>query len=285
MTVTPVPFSLSEGKEIIVSGVNSPGCERFEINLMGGSDYSDGTALHFNPRFEDSQVVRNHFTDAWGEEERDGDFPFTADQPFEIRIAVTESGYKIYVDGTYFCDFNHRLPKDAVKSVYLLNVESADVAFNNTIYPVPFPLSEGIEISVKARVRPNCSRFVENQVVRNHFTGGSWGEEERHGDFPFSLGDSFEVKIAVKDSHFQISINGSHFCDFNHRLPKEDVKFVTVNGGIDSSKVSFLKKNSNISNSNRSSVHSNHNGSGSSSSCRLNNRNNSNKGMNNTQEF
>jgi len=49
-------------------------CQRFAFNFKGSEE---STAFHFNPRFEVSQVVRNTYDKGeWGDEEKDGVFPF-----------------------------------------------------------------------------------------------------------------------------------------------------------------------------------------------------------------
>lgn len=75
-------------------------------------------------------------------------------------------------------------------------------------------------------------RFTDNQVVRNSLQGGAWGVEERHGGFPFHKGQRCDVTIHVKPHHYSVSVNGHHFCDYNHRLQKHRVTHITVEQGI-----------------------------------------------------
>ena len=67
--------------------------------------------FHFNPRQEDSVVVRNTLSGGeWGGEERDQpNFPFGKGSNFLLRIEVTEDGYHTYVNGKPFINYGHRV--------------------------------------------------------------------------------------------------------------------------------------------------------------------------------
>ncbi|XP_060552848.1 galectin-8-like isoform X2 [Ruditapes philippinarum] len=82
-------------------------------------------------------------------------------------------------------------------------------------------------------------RFTDNQVVRNSCQNNSWGAEERHGGFPFRKGHHCDVVIHVKPHHYSVSVNGAHFCDFNHRLQKHRVTHITVEQGIRVNNIRF----------------------------------------------
>jgi len=43
-----------------------------------------------------------------------------------------------------------------------------------------------------------------NSVIRNTCRSGSWGQEEKHGSFPFHLGGGFEVSITIEDPHYRV---------------------------------------------------------------------------------
>lgn len=58
---------------------------RFEINFL--CDRDDRIAFHFNPRFTESDIVCNSFmANHWGQEERCTNFPFGAEEPFQVTI-------------------------------------------------------------------------------------------------------------------------------------------------------------------------------------------------------
>ncbi|KAK3783450.1 hypothetical protein RRG08_033707 [Elysia crispata] len=264
----PLPFTLCDGAEIKIKGVSPSDAQRFSICLGAGEDYSSEIHLCVNPRFHQSVVVRNSKGPrGWGAEERLGEFPFSKGSKFELQIIVRPTHFQILVDGSQFCKFGHRLRMETAKNVFFPDVTIEDVDFiektsveadeplEKPLYKLPFKLSPGREIVVKGVTFSNsnrfsisltkgtCSmsddtpfyfnpRFDMNLVVRNDFTPqNSWGAtEERDGGFPFSKDSDYEVKIVVRDSHYEIFVDGNHFCNFNHRLPMECIKYLFVTG-------------------------------------------------------
>jgi len=75
-------------------------------------------------------------------------------------------------------------------------------------------------------------RVNERQVVRNTCIRGGWGGEERHGGFPFNVGQQFELVIQVHDAHYKVAVAGAHFIEYNHRIPKEAVRRLTIAGAV-----------------------------------------------------
>ena len=85
----------------------APDSGRFSINFVTGDDI----AFHFNPRFNQNEVVRNTYSNgAWGPEERHGGFPFQEGEEFEVVIVCKEDQYEVSVGGQYFISYNHRIP-------------------------------------------------------------------------------------------------------------------------------------------------------------------------------
>ncbi|CAI9730255.1 galectin-4-like isoform X2 [Octopus vulgaris] len=58
-----------------------------------------------------------------------------------------------------------------------------------------------------------------NTVVCNSYIFGAWGNEEVHSHFPFSCGNSFEIKIIKTPHMYKVLVNGHHYLNFNHRFP------------------------------------------------------------------
>ncbi|KAH9509306.1 Galectin-4 [Bulinus truncatus] len=109
------------GTDVVITGRTTPNFDKFSVNLCSGPNLDSGdVALHFNPRFNQGHVVRNHKQGGqWGAEETSGGMPFRRGHNFELHMKVTHHGYKVTVNNHHFCDFNHRLPKESVQYIYI----------------------------------------------------------------------------------------------------------------------------------------------------------------------
>ncbi|XP_059164703.1 galectin-4-like [Physella acuta] len=115
-----IPGGVQVGSEVVITGKTAPNFERFSINLCTGANLDQDCALHFNPRFSDGKVVRNHKQAGnWGGEETNGGMPFKRDHSFEIYIKATQQGYEVKVNHDHFCNFNHRIPKESVQFLHI----------------------------------------------------------------------------------------------------------------------------------------------------------------------
>lgn len=83
-----------------------PKGERFEVNLVG---LNGDILFHFNPRFGDKQVVRNSSIGGqWGNEEREGPFPFKKDVGFDLVIVNEPYSIQLFVDDQRIGTYAHR---------------------------------------------------------------------------------------------------------------------------------------------------------------------------------
>lgn len=83
-----------------------PKGERFEVNLVGGNG---DVLFHFQPRFGDKQVVRNSSLGGqWGNEEREGPFPFKKELGFDLVIVNEPYSLQLFVDGQRIGTYAHR---------------------------------------------------------------------------------------------------------------------------------------------------------------------------------
>ena len=71
---------------------------RFDINVCDDAKMSHKTALHFNPRFNEKQVVRNHYDRDWVREERHGGFPFARGQEYQVKIVMWDTAFQVIVE-------------------------------------------------------------------------------------------------------------------------------------------------------------------------------------------
>ncbi|BFZ07899.1 hypothetical protein BsWGS_10938 [Bradybaena similaris] len=123
--------------------------------------------------------------------------------------------------------------------------------------PLPSPLHE---VVVEGQIHPDAKRFTismcrgndlsgdvfiafdgrlyQNAVVRNHHCNG-WGQEDRHGGFPFKAGEKVEIRFIVKDDLIQIFVNKQHFSDFKIRLGKDAARNLFIQGDFTIHNISF----------------------------------------------
>jgi len=100
------------------------------------------------------------------------------------------------------------------------------------------------QVNLKAGSYPGANipfhmnvRFDENKVVRNTFQYNAWGVEEVNFGTPFYPGSPFEMMILVEPAHYKISVNGSHYAQYTHRLPIAEVRVLTVEESVTLSRV------------------------------------------------
>ncbi|XP_048846265.1 grifin [Brienomyrus brachyistius] len=102
------PDGLCPGWSVILKGEPPSDASKFEINFMCDGD--GGIAFHFNPRFAESHIVCNSFTRSrWGQEERCSNFPFAAEEPFQIEIHSDNESFHVYIDEGKIMQYKHRV--------------------------------------------------------------------------------------------------------------------------------------------------------------------------------
>lgn len=153
----PVPYEgeivdgMCPGRMIFIQGFVHDGAERFHVNLQcgqGGPPRPD-IALHFNPRFAASKVVRNTLVGGkWGNEEKGdpGFFPFTHNQNFEMIILCELNMFKCAVNGLHYIEYNHRISDlqrintiaiDGGCSIYSIRFEGGAAVAHSQTLPMP----------------------------------------------------------------------------------------------------------------------------------------------------
>ncbi|XP_063073474.1 grifin [Engraulis encrasicolus] len=102
------PDGLCPGWSIILKGEAPSEANEFEINFLCEED--DRIAFHFNPRFTESDIVCNSFmANHWGQEETCCNFPFGAEEPFQIEIYSDSENFHVNIDETKIMQFKHRV--------------------------------------------------------------------------------------------------------------------------------------------------------------------------------
>uniref|UniRef100_A0A8C5QH17 Galectin n=1 Tax=Leptobrachium leishanense TaxID=445787 RepID=A0A8C5QH17_9ANUR len=71
-----------------------------------------------------------------------------------------------------------------------------------------------------------------DRVVFNSMQGGEWGQEEMKREMPFKPGKLFHLVYEITSNNYQVSVNGSPFYEFPHRIPLEQVQWLQVSGDI-----------------------------------------------------
>ncbi|XP_021947922.1 tectonin beta-propeller repeat-containing protein isoform X2 [Folsomia candida] len=106
------------------------GAERFSINLKGNTEAVN--AFHYNPRFSDACVIRNSYDNGeWGEEERDGVFPFREGMSYTMCIECTQTHIITTITQKktkFIFSFKHRVSPKCICNLFVygdINVSSA----------------------------------------------------------------------------------------------------------------------------------------------------------------
>ncbi|XP_060779272.1 uncharacterized protein LOC132887734 isoform X2 [Neoarius graeffei] len=76
----------------------------------------------------------------------------------------------------------------------------------------------------------------------NSFRNGSWETEENAPDEPFTMGEAFQIFIAINSNGYEVYVNGLKHCTFKHRIPLDKVSALNVNGGISLLLCGFIQK-------------------------------------------
>jgi len=76
------------------------------------------------------------------------------------------------------------------------------------------------------------------QLVLNSMDCGQWGGESRHGN-PFQIGKHFHLKIKAHRTHYKITVNDRHICDFPARVLPHTVSALGIKGDVAIQKIHF----------------------------------------------
>jgi len=95
--------ALRPGQKVYIYGIPKGD---FNVNFVGATD---DMLFHFNPRFSETQVVRNsQINGDWGNEEREGKFPFKKNVSFDLAIHNEPYSIQVYLNGEHYCSYAHR---------------------------------------------------------------------------------------------------------------------------------------------------------------------------------
>ncbi|XP_022818773.1 galectin-4-like [Spodoptera litura] len=267
-----IPSGIYPGRIIRVKGATPSCAKSFAINLQCGPKLypGDDIAFHFNPRFTQKCLVRNHYdSDTWGVEEITKSLPIEAGDPFEVLIYCYYNFFKVDINGKFVCEFKHRISYRKITHIVLdgdITVEEMEFGGgnpphdSNLIIPCVLSIPKGMHPGRRIRVRGatpvgvkrfsinlQCGpklypeediafhfnpRFDSKTLVRNHFAGAKWGDAETEGNLPLGSGDSFEVFFHCYEHSYKVSLNGKHLCNFYHRISVEKITHIMVDGDV-----------------------------------------------------
>ncbi|KAH9638612.1 hypothetical protein HF086_007746 [Spodoptera exigua] len=204
------------GRIIKVKG-QVPNCSpRFAINLQCGPKMPPGEdiAFHFNPRFVQNTLVRNHFAcSGWGTEEVSNGVPMKAGECFEVLIHCYYYNFKVEVNGIFACEFNHRIDFQKSPTLWWMVMSPfiRSASRGSTLHRTRNWFAINIQCGPKLYPHEDIAfhfnpRFCQKAVVRNHFTCSGWGPEETQGPLPLSSGEPFEVFIHCYEHAFKVRI-------------------------------------------------------------------------------
>ncbi|XP_063893102.1 32 kDa beta-galactoside-binding lectin-like [Helicoverpa armigera] len=253
-----IAVDITNDSKIRIQGSLPHDAHRFWIDLKCGDD----VAFHIS-RFDEMEIVRNTYSAGiWGEEERSGGMPLCRGDNFDMLIASDEESFRVSINGQHFCEYIHRIEYDRI--THLVVFGDVKIIRCNIVAPSQDPYGQnmqcvhkipgGICSSNKIRIQGSiphdahrftinlkCGadvafhinpRFDEMEIVRNTYSAGFWGKEERSGGMPLRRGGNFDMLIASDDESFRVAINGQHFCEFVHRIGFVHIDHLVVYGDV-----------------------------------------------------
>ncbi|XP_060754280.1 verrucotoxin subunit beta-like [Neoarius graeffei] len=120
-----IPGGLKAEMALYFQGVVFATGKVFNINLQ---IKPHDVAFHLKFSIGDS-VVRNSFRNGkWENEERTSGCPVSEGSAFDIFVVTKAEGYEVYINGQWFCQFNHRMPIERVTELHI----SGDIILNTT---------------------------------------------------------------------------------------------------------------------------------------------------------
>uniref|UniRef100_A0A2I9LP00 Galectin n=1 Tax=Centruroides hentzi TaxID=88313 RepID=A0A2I9LP00_9SCOR len=166
-----IPGNAKIGDIYNIRGTVNHGAEEWVANIQCGPGKHDDIVLHFNPRFQDRNVVRNtRSDDNWGSEEKKGKMPFEEGEQFYLQIAVSSEEFNIRVNKSPFALFSHRLDVSYASVLYIegdVNIE--DVWIDRT----PTHLqTEGSQDGIKNLQKSKFQTFFPELPVISRIING-----------------------------------------------------------------------------------------------------------------
>lgn len=270
-----IPGGLHYGKMFIIKGFTQYGFQRVSINLQSDSSDDAVIAFHLNPRMDNNEVCCNSYDGGWGDEQINSEyFPFNEGQRFTLRIVVEEEAYRVFVNGSFFMEFCHRVDIESVKWLRISDgIELHEVIMRDFV-KVPYVgtiengMAFGKAIQIKGvptfddESNPNMVRFSINfcyeghndefiglhfnprpdgeTVVLNNYDGG-WGDEQVIEYNPFRPWTMFDLMFVATEEGMKIFLDNKLFAQYPFRCAVHDLRYLHIKGSVSIASVEYLE--------------------------------------------
>lgn len=97
-------------------------------------------------------------------------------------------------------------------------------------FTVNFSTAEGEEADIAFHM--NARYDGRDRVIFNSRQSGQWQDEELKKDMPFKAGKVFSMVFEITQNNYLVAANGDRFFEFGHRIPLDQVRWVSVSGDI-----------------------------------------------------
>ncbi|KAM3829469.1 uncharacterized protein M6D78_012926 [Vipera latastei] len=264
----PVPGGLHPGMSVYMQGLVPEDSNRtwvnFQVDFACGQHNGADVPLHLRSHINAETVGINTFQAGRWRKEEEHMTPFQNGEHFEVIFIVDNFGYQVWANGTFFCNYRHRIPPQNVQVIKIdgdLELQSLTVIGGPVMalpyhHSVPGGLHAGMSVYVQGKLPKHTNsfrvdfacgkfekahilfhfnpRFGQGSVVLNTFRyqSGWWGKEEKHKN-PFQKGEHFEIIFIIHEAEYQILVNGNPFCNYKHRIPPQFAKFINFQGTLE----------------------------------------------------
>ncbi|XP_059150560.1 uncharacterized protein LOC131937288 [Physella acuta] len=147
-----IRFPMYSGKEITVEGPNSREDFGFTVKLCQTVSCGSEVALELNINPNENKMIRSSSYDNESKKEDDyGVLIFKSENQFKIDIIITDSIFKIYVDGDIFVTYPNNMPIANIKYIHI----SGKVVVQWILFSYVNPVNP-----VKIERRPGGERII-----------------------------------------------------------------------------------------------------------------------------
>lgn len=259
--------TINPGQSLIVRGVTTG--KKFDINLATGpavDGYSgDNIALHISWRQNEKALVLNSYEGGqWKKEERHGGAAIHEGEPFDLRIRAHDDRFELFLQHKKVADFQYRLPVNVISHLFVTgDLRLQALAWEGNYYPIPYKgavpghFGAGKKLFITGVPERDAKRFEINLyaghdialhynprlsdkvIVRNSKQGGTWGNEEREGTFPFAKEKQFDIVIVSDGESLQVFVDGEHHSTFRNRISPNHIDGLGIEGDLQLQAIAF----------------------------------------------